>query len=228
MFRVARRLTSPTPLGAAGRGLLAGLGASLLLSFLARVLPGMENVPAPAKPPDKKDPPQDPFDPRAVREWQAQGQAPAAHDSPEDSGQPRAGGTREGIAAATPAGALAQPTAPGPEGLAEQFAFKIASGVFGVDLAPHARAAGIGTHLLYGSSWGVLYGLVQGTVRQPPTLTGPLFGLFVWLIGPALLVPAMRLMRAPHREPPVRTSMLIAGHVAYGLTVAGVYEALER
>ena len=222
-------VSSPTPLGAAGRGLLSGLGASLLLSFLARILPGMQNTPEPPESPppsaQQPSPPEDPFDTAAVRQWQAHGQAPAAHKPPTSQEAP---GARSSAAVATPAGALAQPTAPGPEGLAEQFAFKIASGVFGVDLAPHARVAGISTHLLYGSSWGVLYGLVQGTVRRAPAPTGTLFGLFVWLVGPALLVPAMRLMRPPHREPPVRTGMLVAGHIAYGLAVAGVYETLER
>ena len=172
----------------------------MLLSLLARLLPGMQDMTR--QPSETNEPPDDKFDRRQVEEWQTRGQSPA--------------------------GALAQPTAPGPEGLAEQFAFKIASGVFGRDLSPHARAAGIGTHLLYGSTWGALYGLVQGTYHRPPALVGSLFGLLVWLAGPATLVPAMKLMGAPHREPPLRTAMLVGGHVAFGLAVAGAYDLLER
>ena len=231
-FHLRSRPAPPTPLGAAGRGVLAGVGASLLLSFLARVLPGMENTrpepePEPAK--DSSGPPDDPFDRRQVRDWQARGQAPAAYEPPsESSDRPPTGEKDTPVAGTTPAGALAQPTAPGPEGLAEQFAFKIASGVFGRDLSPHARAAGISTHLLYGSAWGLLFGLIQGTVQRPPAAVGPLFGLLVWLAGPATLVPAMKLMRPPLEEPPIRTAMLIAGHLAYGFTVAGVYDLLDR
>src|SRR5687767_2720630 len=100
----------------------------MLLSLLARFLPGMDVMTR--RQSERNEPPGDKFDRRQVEEWRTRGQSPA--------------------------GALAQPTAPGPEGLAEQFAFKIASGVFGRDLSPHARAAGIGTHLLYGSAWGAL------------------------------------------------------------------------
>ena len=203
----------------------------MVLSLLARVLPGMQIRPEDgagesAGAPARDGPPEDPFDRSAVREWQARRQAPAAFE--EQTPASGAGSSQSDARVATPAGALAQPTAPGPEGLAEQFAFKIASGVFGIDLAPQARTAGIGTHLAYGGSWGALYGLVQGTFRLPPAAAGPLFGLLVWLVGPGLLVPAMKLMLPPHREPPMRLAMLVAGHVVYGLCVAGAYELLER
>jgi uncharacterized membrane protein YagU involved in acid resistance len=214
-----------TPIGAAARGLAGGLVATVLLSFLARVLPGMANQPRPRDPLRR---PEDPFDAEQVRRWQLRAQAPAAHTAP--SGQT---GKRESRGAAgwpgtDPATALAQPQAPGPEGLAEQFAFKIASGVFGVDISPKARAVGLATHLAYGSAWGLLYGLLQASYRRPPAAFGALYGLFVWLVGPALLVPAMRLMRPPHQEPPVRTAMLLVGHLAYGVAAAATFEILER
>ena len=241
-LRVGRRAPYPTPLGAAGRGMLAGLGASLMLSGLARVLPGMGNRPQKEGGGKAPSPPRDPFDPAQVRDWQARGQAPAAFEQQAGgSGSPGGSGGSGGAEpsgsrqqeapphpAASPGGALAQPVAPGPEGLAEQFAFKIASGVFGVDVTPQLVPAGIATHLAYGSAWGALYGLTQGTLRQPPLYAGFLFGLLVWLFGPAILVPLMKLMRAPHQEPPLRTAMLIAGHAAYGIVVACTYDLLER
>ena len=208
-----------TPLMAAGRGIVAGLAATVLLSVLARILPGMGG-PSGNRAGDRPPPPHDPFDPQQVRAWQERSQSPAAFQS--------MGETGESSHPASPAGALQQPQAPGPEGLAEQFAFKLASGMFDTDISAHLKASGMAVHLTYGSAWGMLYGLYQSTFRQPPILLGALYGLWVWAVGPGVLVPAMKLMGTPFEEPPLRTAMLVAGHVAYGLTVAEVFERLGR
>src|SRR5688500_18555296 len=63
------------------------------------------------------------------------------------------------VVRATPAQALTEPQSPGPEGLAQQFAFKIASGLFGHDISRSARLWGLAVHLVYGSAWGALIGL---------------------------------------------------------------------
>jgi hypothetical protein len=223
-----------TPVRAAGRGLLGGLAASLLLSVLARVLPGMGNEPAgqgerPGGGGKDLRPPSDPFDARQVSEWQARAQAPAGFRRARGGRDARQGGAGGAAAGgATPAGALTAPQAPGPEGLAEQFAFKIASGVFDRDVSRSLRPAGLATHLAYGSLWGALYGLLQASYRRQPARAGALYGLAVWLVGPAVLVPAMKLMRPPWEEPPVRTGMMVAGHVVYGLAVAAAFGWLER
>jgi hypothetical protein len=128
----------------------------------------------------------------------------------------------------TLAEALTLPQSPGPEGLAEQFAFKVASGLFGRDLSANARLAGRVVHLTYGSAWGLLYGLLQASYPRPPAAFGALFGFLVWLVGPAFLVPAMRLMGRPSEEPAGRSAALIAGHLAYGLALATAFEALQR
>jgi len=128
----------------------------------------------------------------------------------------------------TLARALTISQSPGPEGLAEQFAFKVASGVFGRDLSSSARLAGRVTHVVYGSAWGMLYGLLQASYPRPPALFGALYGFLVWLIGPAFLVPSMRLMGRPSQEPAARTAALITGHLAYGLALAAAFEALQR
>ncbi len=139
---------------------------------------------------------------------------------------------RSGQPAAPPdpllARALATAQSPGPEGLAEQFAFKAASGLFGRDIAPYARPAGRVVHLVYGAAWGGFYGLLQGSYRRPPVPFGAAYGLMVWLVGPAFLVPAMRLIGRPSEEPAARTAALVAGHVAYGLALAATFEALRR
>ena len=81
---------------------------------------------------------------------------------------------------------------------------------------------------MYGSAWGLLYGLLQASYHQPPVLFGALYGLLVWLAGPVLLVPAMGLTRPPQEQPPARWAPLLAGHLAYGLAAAAAFEALER
>jgi uncharacterized membrane protein YagU involved in acid resistance len=128
----------------------------------------------------------------------------------------------------TLAQALTLSQSPGPEGLAEQFAFKVASGVFGRDLSSSARLAGRVTHLVYGSTWGMLYGLLQASYPRPPAAFGAIYGFLVWLIGPAFLVPAMRLMGRPSEEPVARSVALVTGHLAYGVALATAFEALQR
>ena len=238
VFGEAARVPRETPLGAAGRGLLAGLAASLLLSLLSRLLPGMSNRPGGpgergASGGKNPPPPDNPFDSRQVREWQARSQTPAAFRGAADAGQgapsaPDGGAAGGATPSATPSGALATPQAPGPEGLAEQFAFKVAAGVFDRDTSRYLRPMGLATHLAYGSLWGALYGLTQASYRRRPARFGAAYGLAVWLVGPAALVPAMKLMRPPWDEPPIRTSMMVAGHLVYGLAVAEAFEVLER
>jgi uncharacterized membrane protein YagU involved in acid resistance len=228
--RVGRSGPALTPLGVAGRGLLAGLGASLVLSGLARALPPMRtqlNGLVGNDDGGSNRGGSSGSDNSGASGGGSDG-AGASGGSHSLVGSAGKSGTHAMVASTAPADALAQPLPPGPEGLAEQFAFKIASGVFGVDLAPYQRAAGIATHLTYGSLWGALYALVQTSVKQPPALAGMLYGLAVWLVGPGLLVPAMKLMRPPHKDDPARTTTFVAGHVLFGIAVAAVYERLER
>jgi hypothetical protein len=228
-----------------------------MLSALSRVLPGMgldpklgdntKNGPPP--------PPLDPFDPAMVEEWQMRSQAPAAFRPPSENrenegvaeGQrgelsgsrggaavmQRGSGAQASVApldgsAVSPSNVLIQPESPGPEGIAEQFAFKVASAVFDTDISPVKQPVGMATHLSYGSFWGAVFGLFRPLLHTPVAATGAVFGLGVWAVGPATLVPAMKLMGKPTEEPPLRTVMMILGHVAYGIAVAGVYEAENR
>ena len=137
-------------------------------------------------------------------------------------------GQPENPAEPTLAQSLTLAQSPGPEGLAEQFAFKVASGVFGRDLSSNARLAGRVIHVVYGSAWGMLYGLLQASYPRPPAAFGAIYGFLVWLFGPAFLVPAMRLMGRPSEEPVARSAALITGHLAYGVALATVFEALQR
>lgn len=134
----------------------------------------------------------------------------------------------ESVAALTPADALALASGPSPEGAAERFALKLGSGLFGRDLAPIVGTAGLAVHVVYGSFWGGIYGLLQSSLQWSPGLAGLLHGLAVWTVGPGWLVPAMRLMRPPDEQPPATNLTLVAGHVLYGLALSRVFELLRR
>lgn len=236
LFRRTAKPAQETPVGAAVRGAAAGLAATVLLSALSRFLPGLR---APRGRPERageRPAPEDRHDPGQERPRQEGSVVSAAvwdlvdgPPAPERTAPPAARRDRPGEPpGVTPAGALTQPQAPGPEGLAEQFAFKVASGLFGRDIGPAARPAGVAVHLAYGSVWGMFYGLLQSSYRLPTVPFGIAYGLVVWGVGPAFLLPAMKLTRPPLQEHPVRTAMLLAGHVVYGVALARGFEALHE
>jgi len=176
-----------TPVGAAGRGLFAGMAGTLTLSLVSRVLPGMRMMRH-----------------GTVDRWEARSVATSM------------------------APALTLPQSPGPEGLAEQFAYKVGSGVFGRDLVPYTRLAGRACHVAYGAAWGMLYGMWQASYPVSPALAGPLYGVLVWTVGPAVLVPGMQLVERPTEMSPDRAASLLAGHVAYGITLALTFRAVGK
>lgn len=108
----------------------------------------------------------------------------------------------------------------------EIFAQKVATGLFGASLPEGTRqVVGMATHFLYGGFWGAVYGVIQSSLRLPAALHGPLYGLIVWLIGPATLVPAMGIM-PPLQRQGTRRALLVAGfHLAYGLGLGLTFEA---
>lgn len=126
----------------------------------------------------------------------------------------------------TPGGALARSAEAGPEGSAGKFALKVGSGLFGRDLSAHGKAAGEAVHFTYGTLWGALFGIVFASTRSRKWATG--LGLGLWAIGPATLVPAMKLMPPLHRYPAHRTALLIAGHLVYGWATLAVFRRIHR
>src|SRR5438045_5534150 len=107
----------------------------------------------------------------------------------------------------SPAAALVQTSGPGPEGPAGLFAAKVASGMFGRDLAKSTKPWGSAVQLAYGSFWGLAYGIFQTRSRRRPAVAGVGHGVFVWAFGPALLVPAMKLMPPPSKAPRDQTAL---------------------
>ncbi len=132
----SERRSRETPLEIAFRGVAAGLAATAVLSVLSRLLPGMSNRHTEARPGSKPQPPQDPGDRRQVEEWQMRSWSPAAYQPTQEAAH-----NKSVMPDVSPAAALVQPVSPGPEGLAEQFAFKTASGLFNHDISSYVRPA---------------------------------------------------------------------------------------
>jgi uncharacterized membrane protein YagU involved in acid resistance len=127
----------------------------------------------------------------------------------------------------TPAGALVQRQTAGTEDLAEGLAYKIAAGVFDRDVSPYLPLARFAVHMGWGAAGGLFYGLLEGSYHWPVLRSGVLYGLWVWLLGPASLAPAMKLTRPVREEPPSQTAMMVAGHVAYGAMLAWAFDLLR-
>jgi hypothetical protein len=52
--------------------------------------------------------------------------------------------------------------------------------------------------------------------------------VFVWAFGPAILVPAMKLMPTPAKAPRARAVLGVAAHAIYGVTVATLFSRLSQ
>ena len=215
------------------RGAAAGFAGTLLLSAVARLVPSLRSAWSAAwnarNGSERHGTPgqdfkaavaQQPPEPAAATEPERQNpfaeRAPAAHPG------------AEAVAAMTPAHALTMASGPSPEGAAERFALKLASGLFGRDIGSLVRPAGLAVHVLYGSFWGVVYAVFQSGLQWTPGLAGLLHGLGVWTVGPGWLVPAMRVMRHPDEQPLETNASMVAGHLLYGLAVSRVFESLAR
>ncbi len=109
------------------------------------------------------------------------------------------------------------------------FVQKVATGIFGTSLdARQQYFAGTAWHLAYGGFWGMMYSVLQSSVRIPMLLLGPAWGVGVWAVGPGWLVPKMKLMLPPAKQRPHLTAMVVGVHAAYGAIVALVVKALRN
>ncbi len=80
-------------------------------------------------------------------------------------------------------------------------------------------------HWLYGTSWGMAYGITAGGRRPAPLRSGVGFGLAVW--GASLIqLPAMKLAPPVWEYEPATLAPDVGFHLAYGVGVATAFRAL--
>lgn len=108
-----------------------------------------------------------------------------------------------------------------------QVAKRLIEGVFQREVGPEripllTNAA----HWAYGTTWGGVYGLLQGTVRANPIVHGLFFGSGVWAMSYVQLVP-MGLYQPPWKYPLKSLGKDLSYHLVYGLGVAAAYERLD-
>jgi hypothetical protein len=82
-------------------------------------------------------------------------------------------------------------------------------------------------HWGYGTSMGVLYGIVQRTREGSPLVRGPLFGLGVWASSYATLVP-LGLYKWPWHYRAGAIAKDLSYHLVYGSGVAAGYRLAGR
>lgn len=82
-------------------------------------------------------------------------------------------------------------------------------------------------HWLYGTSWGIPYGVVTAGTRVQPEVSGPALGLLVW--GAALAqYPALGLAEPPWKRSLESLGSELAFHLVYGMGAAAALRALRR
>lgn len=91
----------------------------------------------------------------------------------------------------------------------------------------HRDALNQGVHAVYGTSWGLPFGLVAGSLpgRPPAPVSGVALGLTAWgvsLIG----LPALNLAPALWQQSPAALASDLGFHLVYGVATATAYRAL--
>lgn len=74
-------------------------------------------------------------------------------------------------------------------------------------------------HWVYGAGGGALFGLLPDRVRGHP-LSGPAYGLAVWLGYELVVGPVLGVEHSPHRRATWRAAVAL-DHLLYGVVVAG-------
>lgn len=82
-------------------------------------------------------------------------------------------------------------------------------------------------HVLYGTSWGAVYGIVQASRRPRSPRHGLAFGLAVWGVS-LVQLPAMKLAPPVWEYPPDELAADVSFHLVYGLSVAAAFAAIDR
>lgn len=81
-------------------------------------------------------------------------------------------------------------------------------------------------HWTYGTGWGAVYGIVQGSLHAPTLRHGLGFGTLVW--GSSLVqLPALGLAPPVWKYPPAELGLDVSYHLVYGVAVAAAFAALR-
>jgi uncharacterized membrane protein len=100
-------------------------------------------------------------------------------------------------------------------------------GALGVKVRKEQRPAlGTTMHALYGTSWGLPFGVLFGRGGPTGPAKGLAFGLNVWLAS-LVELPALGVAPPPWKQPPAALAQDLAFHLVYGSATAAAYEAFS-
>jgi hypothetical protein len=103
---------------------------------------------------------------------------------------------------------------------------RIVEGYLQKELPPEtARLMNNAVHLLTGTQWGVVHGILAGSSGRGGILSGVRTGLMAWLASYALLAPA-GLYEPIWAYPPEVLAKDASAHLVYGLATAATFKAL--
>jgi uncharacterized membrane protein YagU involved in acid resistance len=118
---------------------------------------------------------------------------------------------------------LARRGTPPPHKLVEKFA----TGIFEVELTKEQQSTWVWVvHFSYGATWGVVYALLQSSLRLPALLHGPVYGFAVWVAGHFFLLPSTKISASASKQPRSIAQRWMIVNVVWGVVTALVYARL--
>ncbi len=106
---------------------------------------------------------------------------------------------------------------------------RIIEGVLQRDVPPERKdALNIGMHVVYGTSWGIPYGIMAASPASPPPLLRSAVRLGVAVWGASLVeLPAMQLAPPVWKYDPKSIATDLGFHLVYGAGAALAFRALR-
>ena len=89
-------------------------------------------------------------------------------------------------------------------------------------------AAALLAHFAYGAATGAPYPTLAQRTRVTPMITGPLYGVGIWVVSYLGWIPALRILPPATEHPKGRNGLLLVAHVVWGAALAASVGFLER
>lgn len=107
-----------------------------------------------------------------------------------------------------------------------QVGYRFLRGMFQKDVSPNQAVKMTNVvHWLYGTGWGGLYGIAEGTVDSNPLLAGAAFGSLVFA-NAYIALPAMGLYEPPWKYDAKTLGIDWSYHLVYGVATATAFRGL--
>ena len=89
-------------------------------------------------------------------------------------------------------------------------------------------AAALLAHFAYGAATGMPYSALAPRTRVTPAITGPVYGIAIWVASYLGWIPALRILPPATEHPKERNGLMLVAHVVWGAALAASVGFLER